>query len=1065
MRKVFRYISLAAFALAAMTFVSCDKDDTTTVPGKDTVYFPIGDKIQIHPLGDELHVSFTSDVDWKVEVEGSGTSWLKIEKDSKSLINNKLNKGTVAFDISADENYGEKDTDNKTAVIKFKDNVDNTLHSVTVSQNAAYIILDKAEDLYEWYRGADRGDERIYKIRSNIHWECTLTADSIFHVSSNEGGRLNQEDIKELTIYANDINLDDEIRETSLMFTALKKDAEGNVIDRIKDVESLKLTQDNLIFNAPEEFSNTIGELGAYSSSSGEANTAQIEVQTETDYRIRWRMENESEDNFRDYNSENVWFSIDTIRSGENVYAYQMTAKVESANPDTLARIAIIRLESTENPRAYRDVKLTQNPYTWNVTVGKLLAQDNSTTTLVIDTKGPWTVNIPEAADWWQSSVTEWQGEGYKEIVIKSTKWNLDLENDWPALLEVSNSLNALRSDMTLIKEHYHFNIGENLVTKDQKTARTVLAKLFKKDTHKYAVEVDCSGEWQAEYTLPDWVNISDLGNETPMSGNATFSLGAMTKNPEESDRDAKIIFTSLTHGDATVTDTLDIKQLKHVFGWEPDQWTEETRNQYCNQPAYIVGSGTHTFGFETTFSDTWSLTSNQDWVKFHLGSNSAGKNTWLSGEGDSNDERYVYVTVDNNFNTGSSNRTATVKVYDELKGTEKSFTISQDPFVFDVTGSQITTVGPLDEKTVTYNIKITEGAPWILNLTGENPELIASGYTGSGTGKGAAEAVTVTLTTCKVPKVNTGIRTATVNVSVDGSDLSKPFTIKQNEYNFECYSDKLSSFHEVDIRTQEVTVDCYENNWDIESVSEDWMTVVKDGNVIKLTPKDVNKKTDSENEATIKITTPFGGNTQTLSFEVKQDKYKFAVTDKPTSLDFEPLDVTTKKTVKIEASAGWSSGLSGEAKLGNTEDKNAKTISVKPTEANYDTRVKEGKLTITSDHGHKEVVTFTQKAYKFSPGDMADKKVGSDAVTIEFTGLECTGKLAVKDVVADGSWLKTTDVEIVDNKTIKVKVPANDAKDAKTRDAKITISSEHVNKNSNLTKTIKITQNPKTTN
>ena len=156
---------------------------------------------------------------------------------------------------------------------------------------------------------------------------------------------------------------------------------------------------------------------------------------------------------------------------------------------------------------------------------------------------------------------------------------------------------------------------------------------------------------------------------------------------------------------------------------------------------------------------------------------------------------------------------------------------------------------------------------------------------------------------------------------------------------------------------------------------------------------------------------------------------------------------------------------MSGEAKLGNTEDKNAKTNSVKPTEANYDTRVKEGKLTITSDHGHKEVVTFTQKAYKFSPGDMADKKVGSDAVTIEFTGLECTGKLAVKDVVADGSWLKTTDVEIVDNKTIKVKVPANDAKDAKTRDAKITISSEHVNKNSNLTKTIKITQNPKTTN
>lgn len=1065
MRKVFRYISLAAFALAAMTFVSCDKDDTTTVPSEDTVYFPIGDKIQIHPLGDELHVSFTSDVDWKVEVEDSGTSWLKIEKDSKSLINNKLNKGTVAFDISADVNYGEKDTDNKTAVIKFKDNVNNTLHSVTVSQNAAYIILDKAEDLYEWYRGADRGDERIYKIRSNIHWECTFTADSIFHVSSNEGGRLNQEDIKELTIYANDINLDDEIRETSLMFTALKKDAEGNVIDRIKDVESLKLTQDNLIFNAPEEFSNTIGELGAYSSSSGEANTAQIEVQTETDYRIRWRMENESEDNFRDYNSENVWFSIDTRRSGENVYAYQMTAKVESANPDTLARIAIIRLESTKNPRAYRDVKLTQNPYTWNVTVGKLLAQDNSTTTLVIDTKGPWTVNIPEAADWWQSSVTEWQGEGYKEIVIKSTKWNLDLENDWPALLEVSNSLNALRSNMTLIKEHYHFNIGENLV-KDSKTARAMLAELLKQNTNKYEVEVDCSGDWMAEYSLPDWVNISDLGNETPMSGNATFSLGAMTKNPKESDREAKIIFTSLTHKNEneTVTDTLYMKQLKHVFGWEPDEWTDETRNQYCNQPAYIAGDDTHTFGFETTFSDVWSLKSDQPWVKFHMGKNSDDKSSKISGTGAADTEDYVYVTVDHNFNTGFSDRTATVTVRDEFKGTEKSFTISQDPFVFDVTGSPITTVGPLDVKTVTYNIKITKGAPWILKLT-DPKQLIASGYTKDGKGTGDAEAVT--LTTCKVTDVNTDDRSATVEVRVkdDKCPLVETFTVNQNEYNFNCDDDKLSSFHEVNFSTQTVVVDCYNDDWELKSVSENWLNATKEGNVIKLTPKDVNKKTDSENEAKIEITTPFGGEPKTLSFEVKQDKYKFAVTDKPTSLDFEPLDVTTKKTVKIEASAGWSSGLSGEAKLGNTEDKNAKTISVKPTEANYDTRVKEGKLTITSDHGHKEEVTFTQKAYKFSPGNMADKTVGSDAVTIEFTELECTGKLAVKDVVADGSWLKITDVEIVDNKTIKVKVPANDAKDAKTRDAKITISSEHVNKNSNLTKTITITQDPKTTN
>ena len=308
---------------------------------------------------------------------------------------------------------------------------------------------------------------------------------------------------------------------------------------------------------------------------------------------------------------------------------YEVTRSAPNPGTHTLRCEIPVTINGFDDEGAQRKITLVQNPYTWNVTVGKLLAQDNSTTTLVIDTKGPWTVNIPEAADWWQSSVTEWQGEGYKEIVIESTKWNLDLENDWPALLEVSNSLNALRSDMTLIKEHYHFNIGENLVT-DRETARTVLAELRKKDTDTYAVEVDCSGEWQAEYTLPDWGNISDLGNGTQVSGNDTFTLGALTKNTEEYDRGAKIVFTSLTHQNGSepqvVTDTLYITQLKHVFGWEPDEWTDETRNQYCNQPAYIVGGGTHTFGFETTFSDTWSLRSDQPWVKFHMGDNTKDK-------------------------------------------------------------------------------------------------------------------------------------------------------------------------------------------------------------------------------------------------------------------------------------------------------------------------------------------------------------------------------------------------------------------------------------------------------
>lgn len=963
MKKASKYISMVACVFAALAFVACDKDTPSTqVPDHETSYFPIGDNIEIHPLGDVLHVSFTSDVNWEVVTP----DWIKFSKPSG-------NKGTTKIDITVYPYYDNDSSADRNKVISFINSENGgVLKNVTFTQDAAYLKILRDESAsdecsFEW----KKDQTASYQIETNIDFEYVFEDGELFGL---------QESGKDFTLSTLDHNfgVEDKVGGLKVVPVSNGKVEIGSDI-RNKLAKSVNISQDYLIFAVlegrdvsfddltAEQMTGDIelagfNELGAdYAGTGAEAETVKSFSVISEVGTVEYNDLQITDDGFRldDRGSDQYELS-----NGRTVLVrnYEVTRSAPNPGTDTLRCEIPVTINGFDDEGAQRKITLVQNPYTWNVTVGKLLAQDNSTTTLVIDTKGPWTVNIPEAADWWQSSVTEWQGEGYKEIVIESTKWNLDLENDWPALLEVSNSLNALRSDMTLIKEHYHFNIGENLVT-DRETARTVLAELRKKDTDTYAVEVDCSGEWQAEYTLPDWVNISDLGNETLMSGNATFTLGAMTKNTEEYDRGAKIVFTSLTHQNESepqvVTDTLYITQLKHVFGWEPDEWTDETRNQYCNQPAYIVGGGTHTFGFETTFSDTWSLSSNQDWVKFHLGNNTAGKSSYISGEGEDNDERYVYVTVDHNFNTGSSDRTATVTVRDEFKGTSKSFTISQDPFVFDVTGSSTTTVGPLEEKAVTYNIKVTEGAPWRLNLTGDT-QLIASGYTGNGTGTGAAEAVT--LTTRKVPEVNK-TRSATVKVSVDGSTLSKTFTVKQNEYRFKVDKSSLTKFDELNPASQNFTVT---SDGSFSVNAPDWVSVTYTGNVYTVTAQ---KNTGAERSGYVQVTlTDQGMQASPINVAVSQRDFMFNVS--PTSVSAKPLtdlthDITIASSGKWTATSSNSSFTLSKASGEGKRNSDKVTLTVPK---NYTESAVSGTVTVkSSDSNHTETISISQPKYEFT--------------------------------------------------------------------------------------------------
>ena len=57
--------------LACLVCVSCDKDEQESVNGNsNTTILPIGD-IEVHPLGDQITVSYTSATSWTSYLSGN----------------------------------------------------------------------------------------------------------------------------------------------------------------------------------------------------------------------------------------------------------------------------------------------------------------------------------------------------------------------------------------------------------------------------------------------------------------------------------------------------------------------------------------------------------------------------------------------------------------------------------------------------------------------------------------------------------------------------------------------------------------------------------------------------------------------------------------------------------------------------------------------------------------------------------------------------------------------------------------------------------------------------------
>ena len=166
---------------ACLAFIACDRDDDSQVSidsgkGEET-FLPIGD-ITVHPLGDALMMSYTSQYEWKLDYDGKG-DWINISPASGKA-------GTTRIKIVVDPNLDQS----RYAVIKFS-NGGRVLDSFIATQYEAIldVTIDKApqddEDAdiheyktdgaekikFDWKKSREGAD---FRVSSNIEWEIDI---------------------------------------------------------------------------------------------------------------------------------------------------------------------------------------------------------------------------------------------------------------------------------------------------------------------------------------------------------------------------------------------------------------------------------------------------------------------------------------------------------------------------------------------------------------------------------------------------------------------------------------------------------------------------------------------------------------------------------------------------------------------------------------------------------------------------------------------------------------------------------------------------------------------------
>ena len=228
-----------ALLTACAVFSACsnDKQDVYNNADNGITYLPLPEEMHIHPLGDVINVSYTSDEDWKVRFSDSYQDWVSMTGSAR-VRTSKLSisvSPNVQSDNDRDLTISFCSTDGKVVYDEF-----------TIFQNVAILEVNQESFDLGWKKPEDN---KTFIVTSNIQWRMTLDNASQFAEDTEKVGKicgtldtefeLSDEDVKFTPV---ENNLDPEDKTAVFTIKPVKLDNDDNEV-QLTDTDLEKLTK------------------------------------------------------------------------------------------------------------------------------------------------------------------------------------------------------------------------------------------------------------------------------------------------------------------------------------------------------------------------------------------------------------------------------------------------------------------------------------------------------------------------------------------------------------------------------------------------------------------------------------------------------------------------------------------------------------------------------------------------------------------------------------------------------------------------------------------------------
>lgn len=1029
-------ILISLFACVAL--LSCDNDEQKQYEGSNDGYLPITD-MAIHPLGDEVNVSFISESAWKIE---GVKEWMSVKVNGTS--NNKGSSGTSNLIFTINPFYADKDEPERKSVVTFRNSSTNeVIDSFTITQKPAYVdvsITNPTNDaiLFSWHNAEKPENVNGFTVDSSVECKITYTNIEVINVDREDSyfGKASEANSTPFVVKPSDYNFNIQSNECTITIEPIKRNANGvevslssDIIDNLK--KSISVSQDFLIFTVLEGSIDDMEER----IDNGEIIEKTLDLTDFSELGYNYLDANDldtddatktiviaAEDNaeYGDFPTDSryefhkVPGNVTKSMSGRNVTLTQYEVRVLKPNAlKTQYEIPVeLPLEGYDDiTEAVLSFNLVQKPYVFDIkrdgndvgaSNGYHYTFDNhgdESVTYTLNTTGPWTLT-DYAKEWLSSEEITFEdgkdsGAGVFEFTLTAENQNLSFEDVDASLLFTSGNFGGdLETPHTasLNVKQAAFEFAINTLGKDGNETPNLL--LTSSNTKSHTYDIKCSGPWTFEVldNSENWLSVETDSGEYEGDGNGNLTVQA-SANEDDDARSVRIKLISTLHRDADYTE----EEYSRIATITQDQLFCELLNAeggeaytgWSDIPAYIQGGSKSTFYVKC--STPWKIESYPNWMTLQSSTNGVtiGSNS-ISGDG--SEYATINVTISNNPNKEVRNETICIKAdidgdgnYDGVKDRELPFTISQDELVFELVPADATTsysYAPINEESAkSIAVKATKDLVLDVNNSANWTGWV---YDSESYPDSKTKLVTYKLDPEHNLDINTEPRNAIISIANTFTPEAYKINVTQEAFKFTVNKRSLDNFDEVNASVQRITVEeCTGNYYDVKIENGNWMKDPEQiGSQWKFVPASDNiSATPRTADIKFVVNHPAANGIELLSIPVKQNAYVWEVssptkTAVPTLGDDVTISVKSSGSWKVEVPSGVTATPStGSGGIGGN------TTSVKLTfKPNYDETAKSNiqvKVVCNDNSDWQKTMTFTQEAYEFVVKD-GNNVVGS---------------------------------------------------------------------------------------